>query len=298
MTASQEAPSLSYSLVTPARDEEENLRRLAECVFSQTVPPQEWVIVDSGSTDGTAAVARELAAARPYVATKSAPGDGVPVRGAAVVQAFTAGLSALSGDADVIVKLDADVSFDPDHFELLLERFAADPRLGLAGTLCLEQEGGEWRPQYTTRGHVRGAVRAYRRACLEQVLPLEERMGWDGIDELKAAVRGWRTATIHEVVFHHHRALGQREPATTKWVRQGEMAHFMGYRPTYLAARALYRASREPSALAMIWGYARAAIRRAPQYADDEVRAWLRDEQSLRRLRRRAREARGGVDPG
>ena len=31
-----------------------------------------------------------------------------------------------------------------------------------------------------------GRCRAYRRACLEQISPLEEHMGWDGIDVLKA----------------------------------------------------------------------------------------------------------------
>ena len=47
---------------------------------------------------------------------------------------------------------------------------------------------GEWRATYTTRDHVRGATRAYRAECFRLVTPLEERMGWDGIDELKAQV--------------------------------------------------------------------------------------------------------------
>ncbi len=291
------AGTLTYALVTPARNEAENLRRLGDCVLAQTVLPLTWVIVDNGSTDETPELASELATIEPWIVVVSAPGEAVPVRGGAVVRAFNAGLARVGERADVVVKLDADVSFERDHFERLLERFSGDPRLGIASSLCLEETDGSWRARYSTRSHVRGAVRAYRRGCLEDVLPLEERMGWDGIDEIKAAVRGWRTATLPEIVFFHHRTLGAREDARAKWVRQGEMAHFMGYRLSYLILRALYRAVREPKALAMVWGYADAVRRGRPRYADSEVRDWLRREQSLRRLPRRAREALGRQPP-
>ena len=62
-----------------------------------------------------------------------------------------------------------------------------------------------WKPIPVTSGHVRGAVRAYRRECLEHVLPLEERVGWDGIDGWKAAVEGWTTAMLPDLAFYHHR---------------------------------------------------------------------------------------------
>ena len=152
---------------------------------------------------------------------------------------------------------------------------------------------GVWKPQYTTRNHVRGAEKAYRRACLEVVLPLEQRMGWDGIDELKAAVNGWRTKSFRHLAVRHHRPLGAREDRLAKWLAQGEMAHYMGYRPSYLLFRALYRGLRDPLALSMVWGYARAAILRRPRLADPEVRALLRREQGLRKLQLRVREALG-----
>jgi len=118
-------------------------------------------------------------------------------------------------------------------------------------------------------------------------------MGWDGIDEIKAAMSGWRTATFHDMVFFHHRALGERESAIHRWERQGEMAHYMGYRPSYLALRALYRSLRDPAAMAMIIGFARSAALGAAQYPDPHVRDWLRREQSLRAIPTRAREALG-----
>ena len=51
--------TLSYALVSAVRDEENNLSRLAACIAEQTVKPLEWIIVDTGSTDGTQQLASE-----------------------------------------------------------------------------------------------------------------------------------------------------------------------------------------------------------------------------------------------
>ena len=52
--------------------------------------------------------------------------------------AFNAGVDALLARPDILFKLDADVSFEPDFFERLLDAFAEDPHLGIAGGECLE----------------------------------------------------------------------------------------------------------------------------------------------------------------
>jgi glycosyltransferase involved in cell wall biosynthesis len=283
---------LRYALVTPARDEAPNLPRLAESLIAQTVTPDTWMIVDNGSTDGTAEVARVLAASHSWVRVLEIPGEAAPQRGAAAVRAFTAGITALEALPEIVVNVDADVTLEPDHFERLLAEFRSDPALGIASGTCWELEDGSWRSQHVTRGHARGAVRAYRRDCLLDVLPLVESTAWDGIDELKAKTRGWK-ATNLALPIRHHRPLGRREAGLALWTDAGEAAHFMGYRPSYLAVRAAYRALRDPVALAMIYGYARSAVRRTPRYEDPAVRKLLRDEQALRRLPRRIREALG-----
>jgi biofilm PGA synthesis N-glycosyltransferase PgaC len=289
-----------YALITPARNELENLQRLIPCVLAQTVPPAAWVIVDDGSTDGTAALAAELAQEHSWIRLVRAPDRDGELRdgrreGRDVV-AFQAGLDSLPERPAFVVKLDADVSFEPDYFERLLLEFAVDPRLGIAGGTCLEPFEGGWRPWYVTDGHVRGATRIWRRECLEDVLPLEERLGWDGVDELKAATLGWRTHSFREPVFYHHRVLAAREGAGRRsgWETIGATAHYLGSRPSYVVFRALHHARYERAALAMITGYAGAALRREPRCADTAVRDYLRRRQRLRALPVRAREVLGG----
>ena len=223
------------------------------------------------------------------------PGADRALPGSPVVRAFHAGVECLVRPwPDVVVKLDADTSFASDYFERVLAAFIADPKLGITGGVCLEERDGEWVPTHVTSDHVRGAVRAYRRECLAQVLPLEDGMGWDGIDELKAQARGWTTGIIPDLAFRHHRPVGARDGGShRRRLAEGRGAHYMGYRPTYLFARCLYQSRRDPRAIAMLLGYLDAAVRRRPLLDERAAVNHLREKQRLRSLRRRALEARG-----
>ena len=289
------SPPLRYAVVTPVRNECSNLPALAECLANQTVPPEEWLVVDGGSTDGTLEFAGELACRRSWVRVLPLEQASSQARGGPVVRSFMAGVRAIDSLPDVIVKLDADVTFAADHFERLLGAFAADPRLGIASGVCHELENGAWKPIFGTRSHVWGATRAYRRACLELVTPLEEREGWDELDALKARLNGWGTRAIADLPFCHHRKMGQRDGSRRVWLGQGETAHYMGYRFSYLLLRTAYRVVREPPAAMMLVGWAAAALRRKPRLPDAQVRRYLRDHQRIRDLPLRARETRGIV---
>jgi glycosyltransferase involved in cell wall biosynthesis len=284
---------LTYAVITPVRNESDNLPRLARCLSAQTSPPAAWVIVDNGSTDHTVAVAHRLVREHDWIRALAIPGERDPERGRPIVRAFHAGIATFAELPDVVVNLDADISVEPDFFARLLTEFSADAALGIAGGTCHERVGGVWRPRHVTGTTVWGATRAYRRDCLQLVLPLDERLGWDGIDEFKANAAGWRTATF-DVPFRHHRREGERDGGRRHArAAQGRTAHYMGYRPWYLGLRALFNAFRDPSALAMLWGYAQAAAAHEPRCADAAVRSYVRSQQSLRRLPLRAREAFG-----
>jgi poly-beta-1,6-N-acetyl-D-glucosamine synthase len=283
---------LSYGILTPVLNEDGNLGRLASCLTAQTVVPTAWIIVDQGSVDATPTIVKTLGLEHPWIRLLSTDGD-VLARGAPIVRAFHAGLADLDPAPDVVVKLDADISMEADHFHRLLQEFARDPGLGIASGIAYEEQAdGVWRQRHATGAGVWGACRAYRRECLEELLPLEEHMGWDGLDLAKAAVKGWRTQLLLDLPFRHHRSEGIRDGARLRtWAIQGEASHFMGYRLSYLLVRTLYRMLRDPSAVGLLLGYTRARARRHPQCADVEVREYVRKQQSVRRLPRRAREA-------
>jgi glycosyltransferase involved in cell wall biosynthesis len=251
----------------------------------QTRLPEAWVIVDNGSIDETLSHARSLAATHPWIDAAASDPAAAAEPGPPIVRAFMAGVERLPSPVDVLVKLDADVSFDDQHFEKLLDAFAADSRLGMAGSVCLEKRDGTWAEASVPANHVRGAVRAYRWSCFEDVAPIEARLGWDTVDELKAHLAGWRTGTIDGITFRHHRLVGARDGR--RWERarrQGHASHYLGYRPWYLVMRAIRRFFEDPAELALVWGYCEAAWGRETRYPDEAVRHEVRRRQSLQQL--------------
>ena len=288
---------LTYSIITPARDEAETLPALAHALAEQTVRPLRWVIVEGGSSDATGNVAEKIDAEYDWAQLIVLPATAQRERGAPIVRAINAGLGALEVTPDILVNVDADVTMEPDYFERLLDAFGRDESLGIASGSAWELDEGIWRQRFVTGGTVWGATRAYRWACLQDVLPLEKRHGWDGIDQLKARSRGWRTKTFTDLPFRHHRAEGQQDGSTwNHWIANGDTAYFMGYRPWYLLARTLHHLRRDPSAFALLIGYASAAFRRSPRLEDRRAREVLRTDQSFRHLLHRRREALGLID--
>jgi poly-beta-1,6-N-acetyl-D-glucosamine synthase len=283
--------TLRYAAITPARDEAENLTRLAASLAAQTVTPTEWIVVDDGSADGSREVITALATVYPWMRGLDSRGlemNAGPLGRAPSVDrsviAFNTGIDALRSQPDILVKLDADVSFEPNFFELLLRAFEDDPQLGIAGGECLELEKGVWRLKSATDTQVRGATRAYRWSCFEDVAPLPERLGWNGIDEAKARLAGWETHSIRGVRFRNHRAEDERGNTWLSYEAQGAAARYMGYRGSYLVARSLFRALRHPRALGMVAGWMKAVRDGQERFDDPAVRRYIRSEKSPLRV--------------
>ena len=285
---------LTYSIITPAHNEASTLPRLAASVLAQTDAPLQWVIVENGSSDETLSVGKKLAREISFVTLISICGAESGDRGAPIVRALHEGIKVLEPQPDIVANVDADVTFEADYFERLHAAFDEDPFLGIAGGAALEHESDEWRPRFVTGGSVWGATRAFRWECLQDVLPFEPRHGWDGLDQLKARSQGWRTRTLLDLNFRHHRPEGDRDGSRwAHWRANGETAHFMGYRPSYLLLRTAHQVHRDRHALGLAWGFLVSSLRRAPQWNDRAGRALLREDQRVRNLARRRQEANG-----
>ena len=134
----------------------------------------------SSSTTVRRTVPRTLCASSPALTVGSVSSRSKattkPARGRSSVRAFNAGVIAVPRHPDLVTGLDADVSFGPEYFDALRREFERNPRLGIAAGLCYEPCGDGWEPVYVTHPNLRGASFTYRRECLAQLLPLEERL--------------------------------------------------------------------------------------------------------------------------
>ena len=102
---------MKYVLITPARNEEHFIEQTISSVVAQTILPERWIIVDDGSTDGTAGVIQDYAS-RFSIQLLRLP-QRLERSFAAKVHAFNAGLERVQSlQFEVIGNLDVDVSFE------------------------------------------------------------------------------------------------------------------------------------------------------------------------------------------
>lgn len=272
-------------VITPARDEEQNIGSTIVSVVKQTIKPTLWIIVNDSSADKTAEIVSGYGREYPWIKLIDHPAIGERRPGTRVVEAFRYGEKFLPDVYDFIVKLDADVTMDVDYFQRLLGEFENDPRLGIAGGYCAISINGMTVFDETPAYHVRGATKIYRRQCYQQIGGLLPVMGWDTLDEMKAMMLGWKTKSFKEAVLTHPRPTGSATGLTRYAWMAGKSFWFMGYDPIYLLLSSMKRVFRRPYLLfgmTIILGYLSGLISKAPIIDDKDLVRFIRKFQRNR----------------
>jgi len=281
-----------YVIVSPARDEAKHIEKTITSVIAQTIRPSRWIIVDDGSSDGTREIVERYAACTDFITLLCNPNRGYRAPGTGVVEAFRLGYAALKEQTwEYLIKLDADLSFEPDYFQTCFALFEADAKLGVAGgTICTFANGVvQVDTPRDPSFHVRGATKIYRRACWEQIAPLVAAPGWDTVDEMKANMHGWTTRTFCNIKLIQHKPTGA---ATGHWrdaYKNGQANFVAGYHPLFMLAKCARRLAFTPvlfHSVALFAGYFSGYLRRSPRLVDAKTIQFIRHQQMRRLLLR------------
>jgi poly-beta-1,6-N-acetyl-D-glucosamine synthase len=280
----------TYVLITPARNEAQFIELTLKSVVSQTVQPLRWIVVSDGSTDGTDEIVQRYAREYPWVELLRMP-ERTERHFAGKVHAFSAGYDRVKGlSFEVVVSLDADISFDKDYFSFLLQQLGNDPSLGLVGTPFRETSNSGYDYRFTSIEHVSGACQVFRRECFEDIggyVPVKK--GIDHIAVVTARMNGWKTRTFPERECFHHRAMGTAQAGKlAARFRIGENDYTIGNHPVWELFRSAYQTTKKPYILggaAILAGYVSAAVRREPRPVSPELVRFCRGEQMQRLAR-------------
>lgn len=280
----------TYVLVTPVRDEEKLIGGTIASVVAQTHRPREWIIVSDGSTDRTEEIVRAASLDHPWIRLLALP-PRVGRDFAAVVKNTERGVRTLEcQDYAFLGLLDSDVTFQTDYFARLLERFAAEPKLGLAGGVVIDV--GTPRDRLPrNRQDVPGAVQFFRRECFESLggLIAIPEGGWDALTCAVARLRGYETRLCTDLVVDHHkpRNIAHGGQLSRRW-QLGIRDYGLGYHPLFELVKCCGKLHHHPflfGAAAWWLGYCSAVLRRRSRVIPDELVRSVRREQ-VARLRR------------
>lgn len=279
-------------VVVPFLNEEHYLPGLLSAIASQTRPPDQLFLVDDGSVDRSRQIADQFASEHPYVRVLAGPirpPERDRLAHAAELQAFQWAVDNIEGAWDVVGKLDADIFLPPGVLSEVERAFHADQRLGMAGPYLSVRRDKSLVRQRCPPDHVEGEATFYRRQCYADIAPLPAILGWDTMDEVRARMRGWRTASFEVPGGDplHLRRMGSHDGLLRGYRRAGWAAWGYGSSPVLVLLAAISRMRDRPVIIAganFFVGWALAAARREPR-AEPELRKFLRREQG-QRLRR------------
>ena len=220
---------MKYYLIIPAHNEADFIRLTLESLVSQTVLASKIVVVNDNSTDATAEIVSDFAKEYPFISLVNKTSDAIHLPGSKVIQAFHKGFETIDDDYDIIVKLDADLILPLNYFETIIHHFQSDDSVGMAGGFAYIEKNGEWiLENLTDKDHIRGAFKAYRKACFTDIGGLKPAMGWDTVDELLAKYFQWKVITDASLIVKHLKPTGANYNKTARF-KQGEAFYSLGY---------------------------------------------------------------------
>lgn len=234
---------MKFLIIIPAHNEEANILSCLESLKNQTFQDYKCVVVNDGSTDKTQQIVHQFIQL-PVTNNYQVPATNyqLPITnhqlinleksehqpGAKVVQTFNKGLESQDlNDFDVICKFDADIIFPPDYLEKVNEVYEKNPKAGMVSGLVYIKKGfssnqsdkndftdslfdftqdTHWQfENLSSKNHIRGPIKSYRKECFQEMNGLRAVLGWDNLDVMLAKMYGWKTVTIKDLWVKHLR---------------------------------------------------------------------------------------------
>ena len=270
---------MKYYIVIPTYNEEQFIGLTLQSLADQTVLPTKVIVVNDNSTDSTAEIVLAFAEKNPWISLVTKTSSAIHLPGSKVIQAFQKGLESIDEDYDLIVKVDADLIFPTNYFETIIQHFESDATIGMVGGFCYIEKNGEWiLENLTDKDHIRGALKAYRKATFKQIGGLRAQMGWDTVDELLCKFYNWKVVTDESLHVKHLKPTGANYNKTARY-KQGEAFYTLGYGFIITAIASLKLALRKGKLFLFIdylIGFWKAKLSKKPMLVTDEQAQFIR----------------------
>ena len=214
---------MKFLLIIPTHNEEKNILFTLKSLQQQTFQDFFCVIVNDGSTDKTKKIVEEFISHQLSTVNYQLQNLDFSQHepGAKVVRTFNKGLESVDlKDFDVICKFDADIIFPSDYLMKLNAIYETNPKAGMVSGLVkikksifenklafdFKDEKHQWKfENLSSKNHVRGPIKSYRKECFLEMNGLRPVLGWDNIDVMLAKKNGWEILTIKDLWVKHLR---------------------------------------------------------------------------------------------
>lgn len=258
---------MRFYIIIPAHNEEDSIGLTLESLAKQTYLPKKVVVVNDNSTDNTKSIIEQFASNYKWIKLINTTSSENHLPGTKVINAFYKGFESLDNDFDIICKFDADIILPDDYIEGIKRLFENNSTVGIAGGLAYIKKNGVWTYEnIANKNHVRGPIKAYRKACFKDIGGLKRSIGWDTVDTLLAQYYNWTIAIDERLQVKHLKPTGINYNKSSKYL-QGEALYKMRYGFTIALITAL-KISYKKKSLAIFKNYVVGFFRAKKQQLD------------------------------
>lgn len=221
----------SIGIVSPVKNEQDMLPKLASIILSQTKLPAHWLIVDDGSSDNTPKIIEDLKKRYNWITSIKLPDRGHYSRGlgsyANSIKGFVQMLKL--SDVEALGICDADISFEKTAIAQISEAFLSSNKLGIYGGDILELKNGKWvDPLLLPQDFVRGACKFYRKQCYLDIGGMKLGKSSNVISNMEALMHGWEVKRDPKLLIKHHRLTGSRDNYIQRYTKAGTETAYIG----------------------------------------------------------------------
>lgn len=273
---------MNYFIVTPSKNEEQNISRLIRLIEKQTIKPFLWVIVDE-STDGTKEIINKTTDKYEWVkAIYLQTGEGyLGIKyGIACKAGFDYAIEYCrlhEIENYYIGLIDADVIIERDLFEKLMVEFEKEPELGIASGSEYWEISGKLVSAGTRIDLPMGPVRMWRKKCFEVTGGYMAVACPDSVSNVKAKLRDWKTMQFNELKVVTRRT----STARGFWwgaVEDGKTYYYLNFHPIIILLKSIKYSLKYPyyTGFGLIKGYFSCLIRKKKKIDDAEIEYYYR----------------------
>jgi len=273
----------SYILITPCKNEGENLPSLIKSILLQTIKPQFWVIVDDGSTDNTPIILKDaqnkyiwIKVLRLEESTRDLGFHLAEVMNKGFEHAIS--LCKQTGLCyEYIGNVDGDLTIPSSFFGNLIVEFEKDKNLGIASGGTDYTIGNRIVRAKLFENEPSGGHMLIRRTCFEDCGGMPITYAADSVLKAKAKIKGWRTRRFEDNIVTEIRDVGNAEGYWNGFVQTGESFYYLNLNPIHAVLKAIIYTFRKPyyGGIAFLSGYIDGVIHRKKQIGDEDIRHYF-----------------------
>ena len=268
-------------VITAVKNEGEFIQGLIDSMVNQTILPSAWIVIDDCSDDDTGDIIKRAAGKYPWIRYQYSGLESPRSRGAKISKLFIKGIEGYELDWDYCSKIDGDMILPENYFQVILDEFQRDHKLGICSGNCYYEKAGKKKFEKVIATHTRGGLKTYRYQCYIDIGGIPPVDGWDGIDNALAKMEGWESRNLSHLFVHHRRETGSFNGKLRGAYEDGRKSYFMGYSVFYMSMKTIHHAVTKfslLSSISMFIGYATSLIALKPKYGHKDVIKQIRRE--------------------